>query len=423
MTQQPRESRSFRAQRTAVAGGAADSLNLNRLADLTERAGRVIWKGGKESIQHEALRTCGFPRFASRSTGQFVWDANGNQYVDYLMAWGTVLLGHSHPEVERAVSEQLARGSLMNLAIAEEVELAERIVRHVPGAEQVRFLASGSEAANAAVRIARCVTGREIIVHYGFHGWLDWCQGEHPAGILPAVLNSTLTMRFNDADDLQKIFEAHRGEIACVIMEPAKDEEPAEGYLQAVRELTREHGSLLIFDEAKTGFRFGLGGAQAYYGVTPDLSVFSKAVANGYPLAVVAGKAEVLGRAADVWVSGTYHGWPLAIAAANATLTVLEREPVAEHVWSMGRRLMDGCNARLAGRGFESRLAGAPAMPKLHSPAHEIEQIRGLIANMLQRGYFIHPTHPWFISYAHDEPRIDATVEAFAAALAEMESS
>ncbi len=420
MTENPRQ---LEEARPAAADGARtrpQGLSLEKSRSIAERARRVIWKGGKESTQHEALRACGFPRFATRSSGNSFWDADGNQYVDYLMAWGAVVLGHGFAGVDEAAADQLSRGSLMNLAIEAEVRLAERLVEHIPSAELVRFVASGSEAAAAAVRIARHVTGREKIVHYGFHGWLDWCQNLHPAGILPAVLANTLTLKFNDAQALHEIFAANRGTIACVIMEPVKDEEPAEGYLEAVREITRSNGALLIFDEAKTGIRFGLGGAQVHYAVTPDLSVFSKAIANGYPLALLAGRADVFERADGVWVSGTYHGWPPAIAAANATLTVIEQKPVVEHIWSMGRRLMSGFNTLMEKHGFAARLSGAPPMPKVNAPDSETAQLRTLISKMLQRGYFIHPTHPWFISYAHDEACIDRTLQNIEDSLGEM---
>lgn len=401
---------------------AASALSFERSHALNDRARRVIWKGGKESTQHEALHACGFPRFVTRSAGNKVWDADGNCYIDYLMAWGAVLLGHGFAEVERAVSNQLAQGTLMNLAVEHEVSLAERLVHHIPGAELVRFVASGSEATNAAVRIARHVTGREKIIQYGFHGWLDWCQNAHPAGILPAVTTNTVALRYNDLPTLQELFAVHRDEIACVILEPVKEEEPADGYLGALGDIVHQHGALLIFDEAKTGFRFGLGGAQDYYHVTPDLSVFSKALANGYPLALVAGKAEVLERASDVWISGTFHGWPPAIVAAAATLTVLEREPVTSHIWALGQRLIAGVNAILVAHGFQTRLAGSPPMPKLSIPDWEVQAIRRLISKLVERGYFIHPTHPWFISYAHDAACIENTLQDIDAAARELEA-
>ena len=210
---------------------------------------------------------------------------------------------------------------------------------------------------------------------------------------------------------MRELFKKNGDTIACVIMEPVKDELPEEGFLAGIRDLVHQYGGLLIFDEAKTGFRFGLGGAQAYYGVTPDLSVFSKALANGYPLAVVAGKAEILERGSEAWVSGTYHGWPPSIVAAHATLSQLEREPVVRHVWALGERLMDGFNNTMARHGLETRLAGMPPMPELRCPDKESTTIQRLVSEMLRRGHFIHPVRPWFISYAHDSQCIERTLE------------
>lgn len=396
---------------------AARPLANERSLALAVRARRVIWKGGKEATQHDALRACGFPRFLNSGTGCRIRDVDGNCYVDYLMSWGTVLLGHACPAVESAVRRQMERGSHLNLAIEEEVSLAERLVARTPGSGLARFLASGSEATTAAVRVARAATGRPHVVHYGFHGWLDWSQAEHPSGILPDTLSHTLSFEYNDLESLEQVFERNPKTIACVIMEPVTVDPPDEGFLAGVRDLTRRHGALLVFDEAKTGFRFGAGGAQAYFGVTPDLSVFSKALANGYPIAAVIGRTDVFESASDAWISGTYHGWPLAIAAAHATLDVLEHEPVVDAVWALGSRLMTGVNALMECHGLAARLAGMPPMPRLRHPPEESLTMRRLFAELLVRGYFIHPIRPWFISYAHDARIVDETIAAVDAAL------
>jgi len=369
------------------------------------------------------FQVCGFPGFLQRAEGCQIWDADGNNYVDYLMSWGSVLLGHNAESVNKEVQKQLQQGVLFNLGVEQEVSLAERLVTHVPGAELVRFVASGSEATNAATRIARAVTGREKTVQYGFHGWLDWCQSSHPSGISKNTLQSALTLKYNNLDSLVELFSKHRNEIACVIMEPFKDEEPEEGFLEGVRDIAHEHGALFIFDEIKTGFRLGLGGAQAYFGVTPDLCLFSKALANGYPLAVLAGKADVFEQASEVWVSGTYHGWPPAIAAAHATLNVLESEPVTQYIWALGERLMTGFNSAMKTHGLQTRLAGLPPMPQVRCPEEERTTIERLFANMLVRGYFIHPIRPWFISAAHNTDNTEKTLLDIEAALQEIVAS
>lgn len=393
------------------------SLVASRRID--ERAQRVLWKGGPEATRHELLQACGFPRYLESADGARVRDVDGNVYLDYLMSWGTVFLGHNAPQVAREVQRQLERGALFNLGVEQEVSLAERLQAHIPGAERVRFVASGSEATNAAVRIARAVTGREKIVQYGFHGWLDWCQSAHPAGIARDTLRSALTLEYNNLDALTGQFSEHRDEIACVIMEPFKDEAPNQGYLQAVREMAHRHGALFIFDEIKTGFRFGPGGAQAHFGVTPDLCVFSKAMANGYPLAALAGRADIFEQAPEVWVSGTYHGWPPAIAAAHATLSALENAPLAQQVWTLGERLMSGFNSIMRRHALPARLAGLPPMPQVRYPAGVNARMQQLFSRLVVRGYFIHPIRPWFISVAHSLEDIEQTLADIEAVLGE----
>ncbi len=386
--------------------------------DASARDGQgAVWKGGSEAARHPALRDLGLPSFLARGKGSQVWDPQGRGYVDYLMAWGSALLGHCHPIVEARVRQQLDRGALFNLPVVDEVRLAERLVGHIPGAEALRFVASGSEATQAAVRIARAATGRGTIVRCGYHGWLDWCQAEHPAGILPENLARTKTLPYNDLDGLRRLFAAQPGEVAAVVMEPIKAELPRDGYLEGLRECVQSHGALLVFDEVKTGFRFGLGGAQAHFGVTPDICTFGKALANGYPLAVVAAKAEVLERADEVWISGTYHGWPPALAAALATLDVLEAEPVVERIWRAGARLIAGFEALEGRTGAGVLVRGAPPMPVLASTPGREAQVRRFCRGMAARGYFIHPLRPLFIAQSHDDETVEQTLRDASAVL------
>lgn len=379
---------------------------------LGARGRHVLWKGGKESTQHLMLQGCEYPRFMRSAAGCTTCDVDGHRYIDYLMGWGTVLLGYNHADVETAVHRQLARGCLFNLPTEEEVSLAERLVRVIPGATKVRFLTTGAEGTQAAVRVARAATCREEVLQCGFHGWLDWCQGSHPSGIPRATLSSVRTFPYNDLNALSGLLSSREGSVACVIMEAVKDEMPADGYLASVREITHHHGALLIFDEAKTGFRLSLGGAQAHFGVLADLCVFSKALANGYPLAALTGRDEVFDRAAEAWVSGTYHGWPASIAAAHATLDVLERHQVTQHVWTLGKRLMAGFNDIMERHGLSTRLTGVAAMPQLRPAEGEARIIEQLFSGMVRRGYFIHPLRPWFVSYAHDGIVIEQTLAA-----------
>ena len=377
---------------------------------LLKRAQRRVWKGGSAATRNALLQRCGFPAFLEEGNGCEVRDVDGNRYVDYLMSWGSVLLGHGFVAVERAAAAQMARGTLLGFPPALEVTLSERLVELIPGLDQVRFLSSGSEATTAAVRIARAATGRRKVVRYGYHGWLDWCLGSHPAGIPSHTLADTLTWNYNDLDNLRAIFDANRDDIACVILEPVKGELPHTGLLEHLREFTHSRGALLVFDEVKTGFRLGLGGAQARYGVLPDISVFSKALANGFPLAAVGGRDEVLAAASDVWITGTYHGWPAALAAADATLTVLETEPVIEHVHALGARLKDGFDAIMAEHDLPLRLGGPDPMPQINCAEADLPTLEAVIRGMVSRGYLVHPLRPWFLSYSHTDAHIQRTL-------------
>lgn len=389
---------------------------------LDARARSVLWKGGSEATRSPVLRGVGLPQFLERGAGSHVWDVDGNRYVDYLMAWGSALLGHCNPHVEQRVRQQLDKGALFNLGVADEVSLAERLVGHVASADAVRFVASGSEATHAAVRVARAATGRRTIVQCGYHGWLDWCQAAHPAGILPDTLAHTVSLPYNDLDALSRTLAAHPGDVAAVILEPVKSEPPLPGYLAGLRELVHADGALLIFDEVKTGFRFSIGGAQAYFGVAPDISVFGKAIANGYPLAAIMATAAVFASADEVWISGTYHGWPPALAAAHATLDVLETKPVLTHVWRRGAQLIAKFDELRRAAGSSLRLVGLPPMPVLHDESGGSggeAQLDRFCAGMVARGYFIHPLRPWFIADTHDDEVIEQTLRDAAVVLGE----
>ena len=377
---------------------------------LYKKASQIIWKGGPEAKQHERLKDYGFPNFLSTANGPFIQDLDGNEYVDYLMAWGTVLLGHGFPAVVEAANRQMHTGVLFNLCHEDEVYLAQRLVELIPGAETIRFLISGSEATSAVVRIARAVTGRNKVIKYGFHGWLDWNQDEHLSGIPPAFVSDLMTLKYNDLDNLENMFKKNPGKIACIIMEPVKDEVPLEGFLEGVRKIAHENGALFIFDEIKTGFRFAIGGAQAYFNVIPDLAVFSKAISNGFPLAFLAGKKKVLDNAPGAWVNGTYHGWLPSIAAAHAVLDVLENEPVIERVWDLGKTLMEGFNQIMVAQKLQARLQGYPPMPRPRYPEAEKQIMGSFFSRMLEKGYYMHPNHAWFVSYAHDAKIIDKTL-------------
>lgn len=284
-----------------------------------------------------------YPILLEAGNGSRVWDADGNEYVDYVCGLGPVILGYGHPAVSAAIRRQLMTGLITTSLETPLVgEVAEIICDMVPCAEAVRFVKTGSDACSAAVRLARTYTGRNIILTDGYHGWDDMfqCQAADERGRrgIPAT-PTTVSIQYNNLDDLARALELYDARIAAVILEPARTFEPAPGYLQGVKDLCHLHGTLLIFDEVVTSFRWAKGGAQEYYKVIPDIACLGKAMANGMPLGAVVGQRDVMSAFERCFVSGTYGGEALSLAAAKATLTTIQEEPVIEHLWDHGRAM------------------------------------------------------------------------------------
>lgn len=284
------------------------------------------------------------PIFAERADGGYVWDVDGNRYIDWPMALGPLLLGHNHPAVTEAIRRQMGQGIAFSLPTAAELRLAERLIDWFPYAERVRFGKNGSDATTGAVRVARAYTGRERVLCCGYHGWHDWFIGTttRNAGVPEGVKSLTSSFPYNDVATLRMLLERNAGEVAAIIMEPMGIVPPQTGYLAAVRELATEHGAVLIFDECWTGFRLHLQGAYGAFGIAPDLACFGKALGNGVPISAIVGAAEIMDVMDEVFFSFTFGGDMLGIAAAHAVLDVLEKEPVLRQVEAIGQQLMDG---------------------------------------------------------------------------------
>ena len=287
------------------------------------------------------------PAFIQRGQGGHVWDVDGNEYIDYPLALGPIILGHNDPDVTAAVQEQLADGTIFSLPHPLEVEVSELLIETIPCAEMVRFGKAGSDATTAAVRAARAFTRRDRIAICGYHGWHDWSIGTttRNLGVPAAVSGLSHSFSYNDIESLRDVLAEHPGEFAAVVMEPVSVVEPRDDFLQKVADETRANGALLIFDEIITGFRVALGGAQERYGVTPDLACFGKAMANGHPISALAGRAGVMDVFNEAFFSGTFGGETLSLAAARATIMKMKSEPVLERIWETGAKLQDGYNA------------------------------------------------------------------------------
>ncbi len=411
-------------------------------ANLFERAERVI-PGGVNSSN----RRLPWPLAVVEAAGAFFTDADGMRYLDYHAAFGPLILGHNHPDVNAAVHAITGRIDLIGAGVTDiEVELAETIIRHVPSAERVLLANSGSEATYAALRLARAVTGRNLIIKFQgtYHGWHDAVlmnvisapdkigrKDPLSLGMTPEVVDHTLILPFNDVEVLSETLQQHGESIAAVILEVIPHNIgcvlPRPEFLSGLRRLCSRHGVVLIFDEVITGFRHGLGGYQAICGVTPDLSTFAKAMANGYPIAALAGKAELMDRfgpGGGVFFAGTYNAHPIGVAASLATIAALEDGTAHQHCFELAERAAEGIRRIGMELGIPITVAlfGSVFVPYfMEGP---IESYTDLLRNdnacdswfrqsMCERGIFMLPTalKRNHVSTAHTKADIDRTIE------------
>jgi len=350
-----------------------------------------------------------------RASGCRVWDRSGREYLDYVMALGAVALGYGHPDVNRAAQEAIAAGVVGPLPPVAEEELAEALAARIPWLERVRFLKTGAEAVAAAVRLARVTTGRDHVLGCGYHGWLDWCQGG-AEGIPAAVRSLFAELPFNDVAAAREMIRERGRELAAVVVEPLVVTEPSREWLQVLREETERVGAVLVFDEIKTAFRLAVGGAAERYDVRPDLVVLGKALANGFPLAAVGGRADVMEGATRTWISSTLATEGVALAAARATLDVFEREDVCGHLHRVGTRLLHGLHdLQRRHPNAITGVAGVAEMSFLHCATEELS--RSVALGAAKRGLLFKRTAYNFVSLAHDEGTIDRTLEILSEAV------
>jgi glutamate-1-semialdehyde-2,1-aminomutase len=384
---------------------------------LFEEATRLIPGGSQTNSKRPNPALLGeMPIYVERAQGCRVWDVDGNEFIDYMQALGPITLGYCDPTMDAAIREQLDKGIIAGLLYPLEVEVARELVDAIPCAEMVRFLKSGAEVTSAAARIARAFTQQERIVHCGYHGWHDnWTAERNDGGVPKSLESSLLSFRYNDLDHLRQIFDAHPDDVAAVLMTATQTVAPVEGFLEGVRELCNERGALLIFDEIVTGFRMARGGAQEYFGVTPDLACFAKGIANGMPLAAVVGKREVMQIAERLLISTTYGGEALSLAAARACLETYRNPAVFEHIWAMGERLMNGLNAAAQTHGVPARCVGYAPMSLLEfhgdTPATTDRLWNAFLRETAQRGVLFRRGGLAFITRAHTAEDIERTVE------------
>ncbi|MCY4310582.1 MAG: aminotransferase class III-fold pyridoxal phosphate-dependent enzyme, partial [Rhodospirillaceae bacterium] len=369
---------------------------------MLERAERVIPLGTQTFSKSWLQYPRGIaPLYLTHGRDARVWDVDGHRYVDMVCGLLPVILGYCDPDIDQAIREQLGEGITFSLAHRLEADLAERLVELIPCAEATRFGKNGSDATSAAVRLARAYTRRDRIAVCGYHGWQDWYIGAtvRNKGVPKAVSELTSMFPYNDIEALHGLLNGRKGEFAAVMLEPVGRFEPEPGYLEAVQGVANKHGALLIFDEIITGFRVSLGGAQEYYGVTPDLSAFGKGMANGMPLSAVVGRQEVMKEMEEIFYSGTFGGETLSLAAAIAVIDKMRREPVVPTLWQRGEALAASVTEAIAQTGLESviTLGGLPPWTVLtfkDHPKASAEAVKTLfVREMLKAGVLINSSH------------------------------
>ncbi|MCP5370560.1 MAG: aminotransferase class III-fold pyridoxal phosphate-dependent enzyme [Hyphomicrobiales bacterium] len=396
-----------------------------RSQQMLARALKVIPLGSQTfSKAHTQYPAGHAPLFLTRGRGGRVWDVDGNEYVDLVCGLLPVVLGYGDPDVDAAVRAQLEAGVSFSLATELEVELAERLVEIIPCAEMVRFGKNGTDATSAIVRIARAHTGRDRVIACGYHGWQDWYIGAtvRNKGVPRAVGELTHKLPYNDLAAVEAVLTAHPGEVALVILEPMGVEEPAPDYLPALRDLAHRHGALFAFDEVITGFRFALGGAQEYFGVTPDLASFGKAMGNGLPISAVVGRADLMAEMEEIFFSATFGGEALSLAASIAVIDKMRRQPVIETLWATGRRIRDGVAAAAARHGLADAITVKGKDPwtvlavtdSHQTPAAAIKTF--VMRELLAEGVLSPNCHN--VCYAHSRADVDQVLAAYDRVLA-----
>lgn len=400
------------------------NLNLKHSRRIYREALKII-PGGSQTISKkpEQFAFGTFPIYIQKGKGCRVRDVDGNEYIDYISALGPITLGYAYPATDRAVKRQLTDGVIFSVMHPLEVEAAKAIIEVVPCAEMVRFFKTGAEATSAAIRIARAYTGREKIANFGYHGWHDtWtARNAYPQDRgVPAILKEyIIDFQYGDYDSeksLEAVLTKCRGEIAGIIMEPVVySDTNCKEYLDYVRKLADKHKAVLIFDEIVTGFRLSLGGAQEYFGVTPDISCFAKGMANGLPIAATVGKKKMMEIAKELIISSTYGGETLSLAAVVASLAEYKKKNVIKHLWTQGNRLVNGLNRLAQETGLKVEFKGFVPMSKFDF-TYADENLNGnlhtlFLQEMAKRKILFRRGGLNFITYSHKKDDIDETIK------------
>jgi 3-aminobutanoyl-CoA transaminase len=404
-------------------------LNITKSVELFEEAKQVIPGGVLGARKPSDFIEGEYPVFLESGKGSRLTDVDGNEYIDFLCGYGPIILGYREEEVDEAVIRQIRdKGFCFTLTQRYQNQLAKRLRELVPCSEMSVFLKTGSDATTASVRIARAYTKRVKVMRCGYHGWHDWCV-EMKGGIPEKLYEDVHEFRYNDLDGLKELMGRYGDETAAIIMTPfghpnhQRMEEPAPGFLEGVREIAHKYGAVLVYDEVRTCFRLAMGGAQERYGVTPDLAVLGKGMANGYAISVVTGKREVMMASAEkLFISSTFFPNSEGYVAALKTIEILERDSIIEKIWKKGGHFFNKLQEIVNRYDVGAELTGIAPMFYITFKKDEGNTHRAkrddFYTQLIRKGIFLHPHHHGYICHRHTEQELDIAAKAVDEAMA-----
>lgn len=411
-----------------------ERLNLEKsLAEFD--LGKKLIPGGVLGIRRPYNFVEGeFPVYFEKGKGCRVTDIDGNEYIDYLCAYGPIIIGYREEEIDEAVITQIRdRGFCFSLTQTAQNRVAEKLRDLIPCCDMSLFVKTGSDATTTALRLARAFTGRLKVMRCGYHGWHDWCV-EVKGGVPAKLYEDIHEFHYNDLEHLETMLREHGDDTAAIIITPyghplaAEMEDPKPGFLEGVRTLADKYGAVLIFDEIRTGFRVSMGGAQQYYGVTPDMAVFGKAMANGYSIGAVCGRADIMKMGEkEVFISSTFFPNSLSFVAALKTIEILERDDVLGKIWEKGRHFMDGVNRLIKKYDIGAVISGIPPMNFITFKKNESKSYKkkrnDFFTSLIRDGVFLQPYHHGYICYRHTSEDLDFTLNAIEKAFSELKDN
>ena len=406
-----------------------EKLNITKSEELFKEALDLVPGGVLGARKPGDFIQGEYPIFLEAGKGCRLTDVDGNEFIDFMCGYGPIILGYREEEVDDAVYKQISeKGFCFTLTQEFQNELAKKLAELVPCSEMSIFLKTGSDATTAGIRIARAHTGRIKVMRCGYHGWHDWCV-EMKGGIPPKFYEDVFEFGYNRLDQLEELMKTHGDDTAAIIMTPfghpnhQEMQEPEPGFLEGVRKIADRYGAVLVFDEIRTAFRLRMGGAQELYGVTPDLTVLGKAIANGYPISVVTGSRDVMMAASDkLFISSTFFPNSEAFVAALKTIEILERDKVLENIWEKGGRFMEEIQKRLNQYDVGARLTGVGPMFYITFPKDEAgtykSKRKDFYTQLIRKKFFFSPFHHAYISFRHTEEDLQLTLKAIEESLA-----